>query len=541
MNIDNFSIQLQRFSSTIPIRLATGLRRIGLGISVDSYPQEWLTGLATTFISLGFYLATIPSTLSRFHFGGDGGELITASYTWGIPHPPGYPTYVVFGKLFSLIPFGTIWQRYQVFSAVCVAIAAGFAALTAARLIRTMNPDYVRGELITLAALSCGLFVAFAPLVWSQAVIAEVYALNIAILGIFIWAIITRRSAQTVGFLMGLSLTTHITSIFILPVALFSPSALPRKRFLLAVLVGLTPFLILPLLALTDSPIRWGEAKTAAGWLWLTTARLYSSNLMVINPDIWITRLRQLRPSIGLSLVLILIPTAIVLNRLFEETIVMTNLRSQKKKGINWLLTSLRKSPKQDQTEVAFDPRGQTPSRLAVLLLVATIPYFAFSMSYRPEDAIVMLLPVFLFLGLGLTYVNPRFFRLLPIPSLIMLILTVIFLGSAESDKSEASARALLAATPPDSVLLTSGDEIYSIMTYLIYVEGLRGDILLIDSNMYQFDWYRQQLKDLNGDLKRLRYDSLTDFISDNAAKIPICRISSSKDSLLCYGLSRFK
>lgn len=541
MNIANFSIQLQRFSSTIPIRLARGAHRVGLNVSVNSFPQEWLAGIATMFISLGFYLATIPSSLSRFHFSGDGGELITASYTWGIPHPPGYPTYVVLGKLFSLIPLGTIWQRYQIFSAVCVAIAAGFVALSAARLFRTMNPDYARGELISLVALSSGLFVAFAPLVWSQAVIAEVYALNIAILAILIWAIITRCSAQTIGFLTGLSLTTHLTSIFILPVALLSPSALPRKRFLIAMLVGLTPFLILPLLALTASPIRWGEAKTATGWLWLTTARLYYSNLMMMNPISWIARLRQLGPTIGLSLVLILIPTAIVLYRGFKETIAKTNLRSQKMKGSTWLRTSLRKSPKQDQREVAFDPRGHTPSRLAVLFLAATIPYIAFSLSYRPEDAIVMLLPVFLFLSVCLTYINPRFIRFLPILSLIMLILTVILLGSEESSKSEALARALLVATPPNSVLLTSGDEVYSIMTYLMYVEEIREDILLIDSNMFQFDWYRQQIKEQNGDLKRLRNDSLADFISDNAANMPICRISSSKESLLCNGLSRFK
>ena len=49
---------------------------------------------------------------------GDSGDLVTAVYVLGIPHPTGYPLYVLLGKLWSvLIPVGTVAWRMSLFSA----------------------------------------------------------------------------------------------------------------------------------------------------------------------------------------------------------------------------------------------------------------------------------------------------------------------------------------------------------------------------------------------------------------------------------------
>ena len=65
-------------------------------------------------ISLGFYLLTLCPTV----YVGDSGEFTTAAYTLGITHPPGYPLYVLFGKIFTLIiPFGNIAYRVNLMSA----------------------------------------------------------------------------------------------------------------------------------------------------------------------------------------------------------------------------------------------------------------------------------------------------------------------------------------------------------------------------------------------------------------------------------------
>jgi hypothetical protein len=82
----------------------------------------------TTLCALLVYVLTLAPDLTWANFGTDGGELITAAVTLGVPHPPGYPTYVLLGKLISLIPMGTVAYRFNLFSAVCVSLARACVA-----------------------------------------------------------------------------------------------------------------------------------------------------------------------------------------------------------------------------------------------------------------------------------------------------------------------------------------------------------------------------------------------------------------------------
>ena len=85
---------------------------------------------------------------------GDSGELVTAVYLLGIPHPTGYPLYVLLGKLWTLaLPFGSIAWRMSLFSAAC---AAGACALLFLFLCRSVR-------LAAVAALLAALLLAFAP------------------------------------------------------------------------------------------------------------------------------------------------------------------------------------------------------------------------------------------------------------------------------------------------------------------------------------------------------------------------------------------
>lgn len=71
-------------------------------------------GLLVFLISFTVYLMTLAPTV----YVGDSGELIAASYTLGIPHPPGYPLFTILGKIFiTLIPIGSIAYRVNLLSA----------------------------------------------------------------------------------------------------------------------------------------------------------------------------------------------------------------------------------------------------------------------------------------------------------------------------------------------------------------------------------------------------------------------------------------
>jgi len=52
-------------------------------------------------VAVVVYWLTKAPTLSFW----DCGEFIAASHVLGVPHPPGTPLYVLFGRLISLIPF----------------------------------------------------------------------------------------------------------------------------------------------------------------------------------------------------------------------------------------------------------------------------------------------------------------------------------------------------------------------------------------------------------------------------------------------------
>ena len=62
---------------------------------------------------------------------GDSGELVTAVHLLGIPHPTGYPLYVLLGKLWTLlVPVGSIAFRMSLFSAACAAAGSLSGAST---------------------------------------------------------------------------------------------------------------------------------------------------------------------------------------------------------------------------------------------------------------------------------------------------------------------------------------------------------------------------------------------------------------------------
>ncbi len=144
-------------------------------------------GLQLTAYSLLLYLLTLAPDLTQSFYSADGGELIAAAVTGGIPHPPGYPTYLLLGKLFSWLPWGTLAWRFNLLSAVCAAVGLGF---TAATLRRHAPPHAVGAAVLALAAT---------PLLWQQAIVTEVYTLNFAVLAALLWVLEGGKATAVLG------------------------------------------------------------------------------------------------------------------------------------------------------------------------------------------------------------------------------------------------------------------------------------------------------------------------------------------------------
>jgi hypothetical protein len=409
----------------------------------------------------------------------DGGDLITASFTLGVPHPPGYPTYVVLGQLFSRLPLGTVAFRYNLFSAVCAALAAGLlAAAVRAHWGERVGP---------MAAIAAALALAGLPLVWSQAVVAEVYALNLLLVAAFVLAWVGRAPATITGLLLGLAVTAHPTSLLLLPAALLGTER-GRGRLLAGFGVGLLPLLLLPWLARGDSPVVWGRPDTPGGWWWLVSGRLYAANL----------RLPLDGPHLSALLrALALGPAALAVGRL--------NLIGQ-------------------TTDVAPNATGHV--RRTRLMVATVVLYVLFALAYATPDAAVLLLPALLLLALLLA---PQLERLGRFALALPLGLAVVGLLShtgAGSPSPRALATAALDAAPPQAILLTPGDRSLFALWYFHHVEGRRPDVVIVDESLFAFDWYRARLADRQPELFVPAVDDLAAFEQSNAPARPVCTVS---------------
>ena len=98
--------------------------------------RDYLAAGVAALLALALYIKTLAPSIT----GDDSGEFVTAAYTLGITHPPGYPLYCMLGKLFTgLVPFGSIASRVAFMSsffgaATCFVVALIVIKLTASRL-----------------------------------------------------------------------------------------------------------------------------------------------------------------------------------------------------------------------------------------------------------------------------------------------------------------------------------------------------------------------------------------------------------------------
>src|SRR3990172_6921121 len=70
------------------------------------------------------YSLTIAPGVTWAHFSADGGDLIAATATGGVPHPSGYPLYLILARPFQILPLGSLAFRTNLLSAVSTILAS---------------------------------------------------------------------------------------------------------------------------------------------------------------------------------------------------------------------------------------------------------------------------------------------------------------------------------------------------------------------------------------------------------------------------------
>ncbi len=139
--------------------------------------------LTTLLVWLGYYHTLAPNLTLE-----DCGELATASYYAGIPHPPGYPVWTIYTWLWTLLPVSNIAWRVALGSATAGAFGCGLLALLVSR-GSSMMMEGIGGlkeisrrweaAICIAAGFVAGMMLGFNGYMWSQSVIVEVYSLSV--------------------------------------------------------------------------------------------------------------------------------------------------------------------------------------------------------------------------------------------------------------------------------------------------------------------------------------------------------------------------
>lgn len=410
--------------------------------------------------------------------GGDAGELIAVAATGGVAHPPGYPLYSLLAQPFAWLPWGSVAWRVNLFSALCGAAAAALLAWVVARATREPWAGFAAG----------GLF-AFAPLPWTYAIGAEVFALHSLFVVILIelarrWATGPQRHIATAAALaIGLGLSHHHTLVlYAAPLAAWiawSGRRLWRGRDVAAILaafaVGLLPHVYLPLAAARAPVVYWGDFGSFAGFVAHLTRADYGSLQLGadgIGADgLFLAQLGYYAASLAgnsLGLGLVLIGVGIAYGwreqRRFTAALAI---------GFAVYL-------------VVFHALANLPVHESLFREV-TARFW-----HQPH------LVAFVWLGFGLAALLPRLRRVhrhagAVAAAGLVLLQFVLHYGRHDQSGNDyvgAYGRSILAELPPRALLLTRGDVITNTVRYAQIGEGLRRDVVVLDQEMLTKPWY---------------------------------------------------
>ncbi len=197
----------------------------------------------------------------------DSGEAVLAARQLGVMHPPGYPAFILLGRLALLIPAGAPEFRLSLLAAALAAGAACalFGLWRAAVPHDSARADGVGWAACLLAALTTG--------VWAQATTAKggVYALNALLaFGALALSWSGARGAAGAWLAAGLAVSNHwMSALGLLPALALAGWRAGRAgtgRAAVLLGLGLSCYLAQPLSTAHAPFLDWGRPATAARW-----------------------------------------------------------------------------------------------------------------------------------------------------------------------------------------------------------------------------------------------------------------------------------
>lgn len=465
-------------------------------------------------LTLAVYLLTLPPTITSE----DAGLFHMVCSMGGMAHPPGYPLYTSICQVVYRLPFDPVLMGNL--------LSSVYASLSLCIIFHIARHYVTETAYAFLLAASYGFSLAF----WSQAIIVEVYSLNILLFSL-VWLLALKyvKTCSTgqfylLAFCYGLALSNHwplvvlsTPAIILVLSPVFSKilKQFQSPKFIcfvtLSLLAGLSPYLILFFSASPEISIG-GELKTWRHVLGYILRTMYADSASgadwvdVVRFIVWIT---------GESLLQLgLIGTAFILAGIvagFRQlgsrvSFVLILLYA----GSTWLLVLIRQVDFNPHIQEVFRPYP-LPAYLAICFWYTLgVRWLAGVIHLHAPALSRFMVPVFL--------------------------LTVFFSNYSQNNRGnerlyDVYGRTILNNLEADSDLFLLGDTQIGIFGYLHHIEKLRSDL-----NLYSWDGvvFKNRLVSAY-EAPDERLNKIFSYINKNQR--PAYSISNNFDPFVNYGL----
>jgi hypothetical protein len=301
-----------------------------------------------------------------------------------------------------------------------------------------------------------------------------------------------------------------IPALILLPLLLLCASSEPRlvspggfAKRVLACVLGISAYLLLPLHAISHPPVNWGNPVTPESFWWLVSGRLYATYPFGISPTDAALRLRAF--------------AALLLEQFSLPGVLI---------GVYGLFSRL-------------------PRRILLTSLWIFVAFASFAIVYGSYDSQVYLIPAYIAFTIWLAYGvqdvlhalsarSPQLAQVAAILIIIGLILRVPFVlptvDASRDRRAEQFGAQFVASAPRGALIFASGDEAVFALWYFHYALGQRPDVAVIADDLLVYPWYVETLAHTYPSLRISRAMGASRFeIIANNPDHPICYVSSTQ------------
>jgi hypothetical protein len=392
-------------------------------------------------------LYVLPETV----LGGDNAEFVSISAVGGVAHPPGYPLYALWLRLFSVLPLS---PPKAAALATLVLFMGALVVLDRALRAWTVSPPM---------ALAVTSLLGTSPLLFTLGTHAEVFAPLLLLAALVLLASAPEKpNLRLFAACMGLGFAHHHTLVFLAPLVFCAWQRDQVKQALvLGALCALLPYVWL---------FQQSHLDLDAAFVWRRLESFSDLKAHILRRDYGSTQLfggTETAPPFAhlpeliegvargvLYLPLVLVPLA---------------WRSEQRRHVNALAASwLLAGP--------------------LFFYLFNAPPSAFSRLFTERFIALPLWLIAPLIGLALDRVKLRF--LAPGAAgaaAIQLFFTVQAAQQHHHDNVEALARSVLLSMPADAVLIQRGDHHVFSTGYLQKVQGLRPDVIAVGLDAYRY------------------------------------------------------